>query len=426
MKANNFFYLKSNFSNKVYTQYFDQNIVTFGSSNDATVVFPIPGLEDRHCRIEQKEQGFILKDLRSETGTYLNGARILEAYLQDGDLITLGEAHITFFFNNPEIKPPCDLKSKNEKWDAQLKSLPYFASTDYPVLILGPSGSGKEIIANKMHEYSQRSRGPFVGVNCSALTETLIESELFGHLKGSFTGAIADRKGAFESARGGTLFLDEIGDLPYTLQAKLLRALENKEIRPVGSDRTIQTDVRIIAATHQNLKTLIKEKNFRSDLYYRLNVIHFQTPALQQRMEDFDDIFFTLCKDFRIRFNFDSIQKLKRYNWPGNIREVKNIIARAAALHPSSTITEEMIDTLFDEIETPSIIETLPIQPELNSGNNGVPTNIIKEIEKQMILTRLAANNGNQRRTAQDLGIPKSTLHDRIKMYKIDPNISKV
>jgi transcriptional regulator with PAS, ATPase and Fis domain len=424
MKANNFFYLRSNLSNKVSTQYFDQTMVTLGSSSDSNLVLPIPELEDRHCRIEQKEQGFILKDLRSQTGTFLNGARILEAFLQDGDQIKLGDAEITFHFNNPEIRTVCDLTSKNLKWESQLKTLPYFASTDYPVLILGPSGSGKEIISKKIHEYSERSRGPFVSVNCSALTETLIESELFGHIKGSFTGAIADRKGAFESARGGTLFLDEIGDLPYSMQAKLLRALENKEIRPVGSDRTIQTDVRIVAATHQNLKNLIKEKNFRNDLYYRLNVIHLQTPSLLQRMEDFDDIFFGLCREFRIRFNFESLQKLKRYNWPGNIRELKNIISRAVALYPSSTITEEMVDLLFDDTHEPSIIESLPIQPELNSSDNGVPTNIIKEIEKQMILTRLAANNGNQRRTAQDLGIPKSTLHDRIKMYKI--NLDKI
>lgn len=420
MKPNNFFYLKSNYNNKVSTQFFEQNMVTLGKATDTSMVLPFPELEERHCRIEHKEQGFILRDLRSQMGTYLNGTRIFEALLQDGDQIRLGDAQINFYFDNPENKMTEDLKSKNPKWDSHLKSLPYYASTDYPFLIIGPSGSGKEIISKKVHEFSSRSKGPFVSVNCSALTETLIESELFGHVKGSFTGAIADRKGAFETARGGTLFLDEIGDLPYSLQAKLLRALENKEIRPVGSDRTIQTDVRIIAATHQNLKNLIKENKFRNDLYYRINVIHFQTPSLLQRMEDFDDIFFNLCRDFRIRFDFESIQKLKGYNWPGNIRELKNIVSRAAALYPGSTITVEKVDILFDETQEPTLLEKLPLPPEFNSGSNAVPTNIIKEIEKQMILTRLAANNGNQRRTAQDLGIPKSTLHDRIKMYKID------
>jgi DNA-binding NtrC family response regulator len=426
VKSNNFFYLKSNFSNNVTTHFFNQNIVTLGTSCDAHVTLPQLELDDRHCRIEQKDSHFILKDLRSQLGTYLNGAKILEAYLQDGDQITLGEAQISFHINNPEIKLKSDLNSKNEKWGAQLKTLPHFSSTLYPVLILGPSGSGKEIIATKIHEYSQRANGPFIGVNCSALTETLIESELFGHIKGSFTGAIADRKGAFESARGGTLFLDEIGDLPYSLQAKLLRALENKEIRPVGSDKTIQTDVRIIAATHQNLKNLIKDKKFRNDLYYRLNVIHFQTPSLQARMEDFDDIFFNLCKESRIRFNFESMQKLKRYSWPGNIRELKNIVSRATALYPSSTITEELIDTLIDDPPESTVINPFDSQPEnISNSTNGIQTNIIKEIEKQMIFTRLAANNGNQRRTAQDLGIPKSTLHDRIKMYKIEPLKSK-
>jgi transcriptional regulator with PAS, ATPase and Fis domain len=420
MKTNNSFYLKSSFNNKVSTQCFEQNLITLGTATDASLVLPYPELDERHCRIEQKDQGFVLRDLRSQSGTYLNGARILEALLQDGDQIRMGEAQVTFFFENPDHKIHKDLHSKNSRWDSHLKSLPHYATTDYPFLIIGPSGSGKEIIAKKVHEFSTRSKGPFVSVNCSALTETLIESELFGHIKGSFTGAIADRKGAFETARGGTLFLDEIGDLPYSLQAKLLRALENKEIRPVGSDRTIQTDVRIVAATHQNLKALIISNKFRNDLYYRINVIHFQTPSLLQRMEDFDDIFFTLCREFRIRFNFESIQKLKTYNWPGNIRELKNIISRAAALYPGATISIDKADTLFDETTESNVLEKLPIQPEFNSTSNAVPTNIIKEIERQMIITRLAANNGNQRRTAQDLGIPKSTLHDRIKMYNID------
>ncbi len=190
------------------------------------------------------------------------------------------------------------------------KNLGNVAKTDFPVLILGPSGTGKDVIAQALHQTSDR-QGPFLSVNCSALSETLIESELFGHVKGSFTGAVNDRKGAFEAARGGTLFLDEIGDLSYNLQAKLLRALENGEIRAVGADRNTQTDVRIIAATHQNLGEKIREGSFRSDLYYRLNVVTVTPPALNLRMEDFEGLLYGFARSMRVRFSHGAIVSLK-------------------------------------------------------------------------------------------------------------------
>ncbi|PWU17774.1 MAG: hypothetical protein C5B49_08245, partial [Bdellovibrio sp.] len=209
-----------------------------------------PCVEPRHARIERRGAGFVIRDLRSNGGTFVNGTRIVEAHLQSGDIIRLGglsSGFSTVFFleqANASVAPTHRLKSRNLLWQAQIDRLPGMASSDYPILLLGPSGSGKEILAETIHSLSKRSPGPFTRVNCSALSETLIESELFGHVKGSFTGAIGDRKGAFETARGGTLFLDEIGDFPYGLQAKLLRALENNEVRPVGSDRLLQTDVR--------------------------------------------------------------------------------------------------------------------------------------------------------------------------------------
>ena len=198
-------------------------------------------------------------------------------------------------------------------------SLSSVATSSCPVLILGPSGTGKDVLANAIHNSSKKSGAPFISVNCSALTETLVESELFGHTKGSFTDAVSDRKGAFEAARGGTLFLDEIGDLPYSLQAKLLRALENNEIRPVGSDRSIKTDVRIIAATHQNLYNKIRDGEFRADLFYRLNVITIETPALKERIEDFDNLLYSFARQMRVRFSFNAIKTLKKHDWPGNI-----------------------------------------------------------------------------------------------------------
>lgn len=381
--------------------------------------FPGPSedqrISDRHSRIEKKDSGYLIRDLRSASGTYLNGVKINEAWLKDGDEIQIGP-QVAIFSIEPQGQktPDRQLQSKNELWQTQLHRLPSIARTPYPVLLLGPSGTGKEVLAHKIHQYSERSQGPFVSVNCSALTETLVESELFGHVKGSFTGAISDRKGAFESARGGTLFLDEIGDLTYGLQAKILRALENNEIRPVGSDKNIQTDVRIVAATHKNLYQQISEGRFRKDLYFRLNVVSISPPSLQDRMEDFDDLIYSFAKQMKVRFSFGSIQKMKKHKWPGNIRELKNTVARASAFFPKMLVEENHIDEIIDDAGSNLL------QGVVTQNNSGTELPVIKEIEKQMIIKRLIANKGNQRRTAADLGMPKSTLHDRIRVYQID------
>lgn len=371
--------------------------------------------EQRHMRIEKHGENYVIKDLRSVSGTFVNNTRITEAWLQPGDEIRLGDTHLLVEDLNRPQKVPV-LTSKNSLWQNQLQRLGAIANSETPVLLLGPSGTGKEVLSQSIHQHSRRSQGPFVSVNCSALTETLVESELFGHVKGSFTGAIGDRKGAFESARGGTLFLDEIGDLPYGLQAKLLRALENNEIRPVGADRVIQTNVRIIAATHQNLADKIQSGEFRLDLYYRLAVATIITPALKNRMEDFDEILMSFARKLKVRFSFAAIQRLKDHTWPGNIRELKNTVSRAAAYFPQQSIEENQIIDILDPV---AVSEASRTPGASDIIRNSQP--VIREIEKDMILKRLAANHGNQRKTAADLRMPKSTLHDRIRLYEINP-----
>lgn len=382
--------------------------------SDQNCQWVIPSASERHAKIEYHNERFVLRDLRSESGTFLNDQQVQEAFLSEGDCIRIGEQEIFFSFKEKHEKLKFSMSSKNADWNLRLERMASAARTEYPVLILGPSGTGKEVMAQALHKASIRSDGPFVSVNCSALTESLIESELFGHVKGSFTGALGDRKGAFEAARGGTLFLDEIGDLPLNLQAKLLRALENNEIRPVGSDSNVKTDVRILAATHQNLIDKIKSQQFRSDLYYRLNVISVETPKLFDRMEDFEEILYNFSKQMRVRFSFSAIERMKKHSWPGNIRELKNTVARASALFPRETIEawhlEKILDRLALGAETQSVVAA-PTRP----------LTMIKEMERQMILKKLAANNGNQRLTASELGIPKSTLHDRLRSYNIDP-----
>ena len=359
------------------------------------------------------EGGYFLRDLKSRNGTFLNGTPVVEACLNNNDKILIGETCYLFSkLRAPEHK----IISKNPLWNEQLKRLPAFANTDYTVLVIGPSGSGKEVLARWIHENSARMRGPYTTINCSALSESLIESELFGHIKGSFTGATENRKGAFESTRGGTLFLDEIGDLPLSLQPKLLRALENKEIRPVGSDRSIQTDVRIIAATHKNLREKVMRGEFREDLFHRLNICRLSPPPLVERMEDFESLLYQFAKQQKVGFSFAAIERLKDHQWPGNIRELKNLIARAAAYFPGTRIQEKHIAKLIDREESALPYSQAAIKEILPP---------IKEMEKDLIVQKLQKHSGNQRRAADELRMPKSTFHDKLKAYGINPKLFK-
>lgn len=397
-----------------------------GSSNDSDCVIEDDSLSAHHCLIEKRGSHYFIKDLQTQKGTYLNEVRIMNAFLKTGDIIRVDSYE--FFFIEPgqqnAISVPF-LKSKNKEWQAQLSKLPQMSQSDFSVLILGETGCGKEVLAKSIHQLSKRNRGPMITLNCGSLSESLIESELFGHKKGSFTGAVTDRKGAFEEAREGTLFLDEIGELPLHLQPKLLRALENQEIKPLGADRSIQTNIRVIAATHPSLKEKVASGQFRMDLYHRLNILNLTPPTLRQRMEDFETLTYRFAKEFRVRFSFNAIEKMKNYSWPGNIRELKNIVMRASALYRGELVTENHLATLLPQPMTNQSFSTRNIDSEfqLKCENSPIPirkNSVVKDIEKELIIQRLEMYSGNQKKTALDLGIPKSTLHDRIKSYKID------
>ncbi len=409
---------------------------SIGYSPSNTVQLTCSGISKYHVQIQKKERNFIIKDLNSTYGTYLNGVHVTEAYLNEDDCLKIGNQKLLVSFSNHTLITSQNehnyLRSRNNTWNKELESLHQYAKKNFPILILGESGVGKEVIARYIHNKSSRREKPFITINCSSLGESLIESELFGHVKGSFTGAICDRKGAFEAARCGTLLLDEIGDLAVHLQPRLLRALENQEIRPIGSDRSIKTDVRIIAATHQNLNTLIKKKEFRSDLLFRLNVIQIKIPALRERMEDFEALLFNLSREMEVRFSRPVIEKIKEYNWPGNIRELRNFIARASAVCQERVMMEDL----------PRLVHTMHSQPsntlETNSMIAKLLTNycsafslskkkrsVLDELEKVAIREALLRYNGNQLLASDFLGISRSTFHTKLKKYQIDMNTFK-
>ena len=299
-----------------------------------------------------------------------------------------------------------------KKLDQQIRSAAAAASR---VLITGENGSGKEIVARTLHRLSPRADQPFVDVNCAAIPEELIESELFGHRKGAFTGAIDERKGKFELADGGTLFLDEIGDMSLKTQAKVLRVLQEQTFQRVGGQQTIKVDVRVIAATNKDLEAEIGSGSFRSDLYYRLNVIPIDVPALRARGNDIIHLAEHFLRRFaaetgapRKKLSSGAASKLRGYSWPGNVRELRNMIERLAILLPGDTIEAEDI-----QLGARSDVTANAIGPHLTLKEARA------EFEKQYILTRLREFAGNISRTADALGMERSNLHRKLHAYGI-------
>jgi len=291
------------------------------------------------------------------------------------------------------------------------------AGTDIAILITGESGTGKELLAKAIHYHSLRRRRRFIPIECTSIPENLLESELFGHTKGSFTSAHTDRKGLFEEGEGGTIFLDEVGDMPLTLQAKILRVLQESEIRPVGSSLSKKINVRIIAATNRDLSEMVKNGMFREDLFYRLNVLPMKIPPLRERI---DDIPF-LADHFLKKENMDrgekvtmtnqALEKLMSHTWPGNVRELENTIKRALALSNSREIGEKDIIFITSEKLSADYI-TRRVVSDIDSGT-------LEESLKKRIETMLYANNWNVTQTASKLGIGRTTLWRKIKKYNI-------
>lgn len=289
-----------------------------------------------------------------------------------------------------------------------LSTVQRVSQTPWTVLIRGETGTGKELIARLIHLLSSRGEGPFIEVNCAAVPENLFESELFGHEKGSFTGATGRRKGRFELAQSGTLFLDEVGELPLTMQAKLLRALQEKRISRVGSETDIEVDVRVLAATNRNLKELAGDGKFREDLYYRLNVLEIEIPPLRQRREDIPllvDFFLTRYASRPVRFDPEAMATLVKYSFPGNVRELEHVIQRTVTMLRGSVV--RVVD--------------LPAEMRLgpSGGESGSLTDRLEAVEREMISAALEEHDWVQTRAAEALGISERVLRYKMGKYGI-------
>ncbi|HAP56769.1 MAG: sigma-54 dependent transcriptional regulator [Sphaerochaeta sp.] len=303
---------------------------------------------------------------------------------------------------------------KSQKMVELMDTVSQVAPTKASVLITGESGVGKELVADAIHELSNRSKGPFIKVHCAALTASLLESELFGHEKGSFTGAVKEKKGRFELADGGTIFLDEIGEIDAQTQVKLLRVLQERQFERVGGEKPISVDVRIVCATNRDLPKEIEKGNFREDLYYRLNVVHLDVPPLRERKDDIPLLMTSFLQQFNQEngrsieaFSNQARRALLAYDWPGNIRELRNCIESAVVLARTTVIEVEDLPSHIGKTQ--------------NTGSVSLEVGItLAEAEKQLIISTLAMCAGNKTKAAEILGIGRKTLHRKLQEYHID------
>jgi two-component system nitrogen regulation response regulator GlnG len=353
--------------------------------------------------------------------------------------------------SEPERKHPPTSERETDELPLIGRSLPMqdiyrvlarLTQSDLTVMINGESGTGKELVARVLHDYGKRRHGPFVPINMAAIPRELIESELFGHEKGAFTGAQTRTPGRFEQAEGGTLFLDEIGDMPLEAQTRLLRVLQQGEYTTVGGRTAIKTNVRIVAATHRDLKSQIQQGLFREDLFYRLNVVPIRLPPLRERLEDVGDLVRHFLRQAsreglgQKSIESPAIERLKGHPWPGNIRELENVVRRLVALHPEDTLTAQIVEQELAGSSMSTAIGSSPDNADLSEsverylsryfssfGNDlpppGLYDRVIRDVEKPLLSAALAATRGNQIRAAELLGLNRNTLRARIRDLNI-------
>jgi len=394
--------------------------IRIGRDRRNAIILPHTTVSRHHANLLRQGPRYLLMD-RSSNGTFVNGEKVDNLLIDPGTEIHMGpfrliltEEEIPFWTKPTEERPSTGaslartaLVGSSPEMAKLLQAIEKMAPSHATALIMGETGTGKELVARALHDLSGRAAASFVAINCGAISPELVESELFGHEKGAFTGAGSERKGAFEQADGGTLFLDEIGELSLDLQPKLLRVLESGEIRRVGAQNAIKVDVRVVAATHRNLKAEAQKGRFRSDLLYRLYVFPLLVPPLRVRKEDVPELAEHFYGDRR-SFTGPAMKRLMDHSWPGNVRELKNVLERARILTGGGKIGPEDLICL-DESPLSEMTPTDPL-PET-----------FEEVEKLYYTRALERSDGSIRAAARSLGIPKSTLYDRLKRYGLSP-----
>ncbi len=437
---------------------FDKEEILIGSTDTNDVILGDDTVSRSHCRIVQEDSGYVLKDNNSTNGTFVNKVRVREAFLKPGCIIGVGQSQLRFNAHEEEVQivPShsnrcANLIGGNAKMREIYSIIEKIAPTATTVVIDGETGTGKEVVAQAIHSLSPRAKGELVVFDCGAVPPNLIESELFGHEKGSFTGAVMSREGLFEMADGGTLFLDELGELPIDLQPKLLRALEQREVRRVGGAKWEKGDVRIIAATNRNLEDEVKAGRFRQDLFYRLSVVRLHLPSLHDRADDIpllvqhflDTGFYNKGPNGQPRVRSvsrEALVALQNYPWPGNVRELVNVIERAVSFCDRGTIELESLPDYIRSAKAQPVpanvirrAQSVPPAASLAAQPPPTPEELLavgitfkdaKErwvttFERDYILQMLRRNNGNISHAARHADIDRKYFRKLMKKYDI-------
>ena len=400
--------------------------VLIGSSPSCEFPLTDKTVSRRHVEATREPFGVVVRDLGSTNGSYIHGQRFVEIVLGYGATFKLGKTVIKLLPEEEVVEPQLsdsdtfgDLKGEDPKMRRLFALLKDVAATDATVIIEGETGTGKELVAEEIHHHSPRAGGPFVVFDCGAVPRDLIESALFGHVKGSFTGAHSDRNGAFEEANGGTIFLDEIGELSPELQPTLLRVLDKRAVRPVGGNQYQQVDVRVVVATNRNLREEVAKRTFREDLYYRLAVIRIHLPPLRERGLDIPflaDHFIQMFSPHgqpKLNISTEGMRKLQLHSWPGNVRELRNVIERACVLCHGDEVNLD--DAFFKEDPAPNFGVRTDLPFKEAKGQ------LVESFEREYIEDLMGRHNMNLSAAAREAQIDRKHLRELIRKYGIKP-----
>ncbi len=378
--------------------------LVLGSAEDAGFRLDDPTVSRYHAQLKPRSDGVFVKDLDSMNGVSVGGARVQAALVENEATLTLGQSMVRISVFENDLGAPLgpeqlgDAVAVSTAMRRVFGLLERLAPTDVPVVLQGETGTGKDVLARALHQVSPRASRPFVVFDCSAVAAGLIESALFGHTKGAFTGATGDRRGAFQQADGGTLFLDEIGELPLELQPRLLRALESGQVTPLGDDQPKTVDVRIVAATHRDLEAATRDGRFRQDLWFRLAVALVRVPALRERVEDIPVLADRFVKELKSEFTLPPalVSKMIAYGWPGNVRELRNVVARALLGEANA-------------LDGPSVSQKAAVVLDLPFKE--AKERLVDSFTRDYLEALLHRHDGNVARAARAAGLARPWLH---------------